>query len=170
MEELRFPRNAREGLLYGGIIAVVTAYIMMTFNLIKTMGYVDAELIVQTVVALPLLWVVVMLVMSFFVGKVSDAVLRRVLSPSDSANSRIVMNIVVCVSLMSMIMTALGPLVGSVPEGFLNLAGFENWFSNWPVNFCVAFWVEMLLAQPIARAVMRGIHIRQMRAARGVAE
>lgn len=170
MEELRFPRNAREGLLYGGLIAAITGYVMMTFNMVKSSGYVDADMIADTVIALPLLWVAIMLIMSLFVGRVSDAVVRRVLSPSDSANVRIVANIVVCVSLMSVIMTAVGPAVGSIPGGFLNLSGFEDWLSNWPVNFCVAFWVEMLLAQPLARTVMKRMHIRQTRTSGGAAD
>lgn len=141
MEELRFPRSAKEGILYGGLIALVTGYIMMTFNLVRSAGNIDADLITRTVIALPLLWIVVMIIMSLFVGRVSEAVVGRVIQPSDSANTRIVMNIVVSVTLMSAIMTAVGPIVGSVPGGVLYFTGFDDWIANWPVNFFVAFWI-----------------------------
>lgn len=169
MEELRFPRNGREGLLYGGIIALITCLIMMTFNIVKETGGIEQGLPTQIVTGLPLVWIAVMLLMTFFVGKVANIIMERVMQPSDSANTRIVLNIVICVSFMSVIMTAIGPLVGSIAGGMVNLMGFENWLSNWPVNFCVAFWVEMIIAQPAARAVMKRIHIRGMKAAREVA-
>lgn len=38
MEELRFPWNDREGLLYGGIIAGITAYLMVLFNMSRAIG------------------------------------------------------------------------------------------------------------------------------------
>ncbi len=163
MEELRLPRNNREGLLYGGVIAAITAFIMILFNMCKSLGGVEPEYIVQTIICLPLVWVVVMILMSFLVGRVADRVVRTFSSPSDSTNARIFMNIVCCVAMMSVIMTAVGPLVSSVFEGSLNLSGFENWLSNWPVNFCLAFWVEMLVAQPAARAVMRHIHLNAVK-------
>jgi len=46
------------------------------------------------------------------VGKISTAVIRRYLGPNDSTNAYIVFNIVVCVLLMSVILTFLGGLIG----------------------------------------------------------
>lgn len=163
MEELRFPRNGREGLLYGSVIALITCLIMMTFNLVKEAGGIEPELPVQIITGLPLVWIAAMLLMSLLVGKVSGIILGKVMAPSDSADTRIVLNIVVCVTMMSVIMTVVGPFMGSLAGGMLNLSGLENWLSNWPVNFCVAFWVELIVAQPAARSVMKRIHIRGMR-------
>lgn len=163
MEELRLPWNNREGLLYGGVIALITGFLMMTFNMCKTLGGVRPEYIENAIIAMPLLWVVIMLLMTFLVGRVSDYLIRRFGSQTDSVNARIVMNIVCCVAMMSVIMTAIGPLVGSLMSLTINLEGFENWINNWPVNFCVAFWIEMLLAQPIARMIMKRKHIRALK-------
>lgn len=159
MEDLRLPWNNKEGLLYGGIIAAITAFLMMLFNICRSNGGFEWEYLKESIICLPLLWAVVMLLMTFLVGKAADFIVHRFSAPSDSVNSRIVMNIVCCVTMMSIIMTALGPLVGSAITLQLNLYGFENWIYNWPINFCVAFWVEMALAQPTARTVMKRRHI-----------
>lgn len=163
MEELRLPWNNREGLLYGGVIALITGFLMMTFNMCKNLGGVRLEYIEDAVIAMPLLWVVIMLLMTFIVGRIADYFIRRYGSQNDCVNARIVMNIVCCVAMMSMIMTGVGPFVGSLMSGQINLAGFENWIYNWPVNFCVAFWIEMILAQPAARMVMKRLHIRALK-------
>lgn len=169
MEELRFPWNNREGLLYGGVIALITSFLMMTFNICKNKGGVELEYICNSIVALPFVWVAVMLIMSFVVGRIANWFLNRYMQPSDSANTRIVLNIVACVTCMSIIMTIVGPLVGSIPELTINLEGLYHWPVNWPVNFCVAFWIEMLIAQPTARSIMKRKHIRAIKRTKGAA-
>lgn len=163
MEELRMPWNDRDGLLYGGVIACITAYLMVLFNTAKVNGL-DAHTPLEALICLPAVWVVVMLLMSFLVGKVANNLLERYLQPSDSVNARIVANIVVCVTMMSAIMSALGPVIGTAVSGHLSFSEVYNWPRNWPVNFFVAFWIEMLLAQPAARAVMKRRHIRALKA------
>ena len=106
-----------------------------------------------------------MLLMTFVVGRIADLAINRYLVPSDSANTRILANIVVCVTCMSVIMSALGPIIGTMVEGDLSLEQTLRWPYNWPYNFCVAFWIEMALAQPAARAVMKGLHERRLRQA-----
>lgn len=163
MEELRLPWNDREGLLYGGIIAAITAFLMMLINICRSKGGFELEYMEQTLIGLPLVWAVVMLLMTFLVGRTANLIVNRFSAPSDSVNVHIVLNIVCCVTMMSVIMTALGPLIGSVMSLQLNIHGFENWIYNWPINFCIAFWIEMLLAQPTARMVMRRKHIRVLK-------
>ena len=162
MEELRFPWNDREGLLYSGIIAGITTYLMALFNMSRSIGDFRPEYLYQVIPTYIVVWVVVMLLMTFVVGKIADRTIGRYLLPSDSANSRILANVVVCVTCMSMIMSLLGPIIGTTVEGSLSLGQTLRWPYNWPYNFCVAFWIEMLLAQPAARAVMKGMHLRRI--------
>ena len=162
MEELRFPWNDKEGLLYGGIIAGITAYLMALFNMSRSIGDFRPEYLYQVIPTYIVVWVVVMLLMTFVVGKIADLAINRYLVPSDSANTRILANIVVCVTCMSVIMSALGPIIGTMVEGDLSLEQTLRWPYNWPYNFCVAFWIEMALAQPAARAVMKGLHERRL--------
>ena len=121
MEELRFPWNNREGLLYGGVISAITAYLMALFNMSRSIGDFRPEYILEVIPTYVVVWVVVMLLMTFIVGRIADYFIARYISPSDSANARIVANIVVCVTCMSMIMTAIGPIIGTVIEGHLSL-------------------------------------------------
>lgn len=45
--------------------------------------------------------------------------------------------------------------------GEFNTVNFENFLHIWPRNFGIAFWIELLIAQPIARFVMKKMHIMQ---------
>ena len=163
MEELRLPWNNRDGILYGGVIAIITATIMCEFNLCKTMGGMTVETFMNGLATVPLLVVIVMLLMTFVVGRVADMFVRRFTMPGDSFYTKIVFNIIACVLMMSMIMTVVGPTVGHLMEGVLTAEPIFDWPVNWPVNFCVAFWVEMLVAQPAARYVMKQRHIRVLK-------
>ena len=49
MEELRFPWNDKEGLLYGGIIAGITAYLMALFNMSRSIGDFRPEYLYQVI-------------------------------------------------------------------------------------------------------------------------
>ena len=163
MEELRLPWNNRDGILYGGVIAIITATIMCEFNLCRTMGGMTIETFIMGLATVPLLVVIVMLLMTFVVGRVADMFVRRFTMPGDSFYTKIVFNIIACVLMMSMIMTVVGPTVGHLMEGVLTAEPIFDWPGNWPVNFCVAFLVEMLVAQPAARHVMKRRHIRVLK-------
>lgn len=49
MEELRFPWNNREGLLYGGVISAITAYLMALFNMSRSIGDFRPEYILEVI-------------------------------------------------------------------------------------------------------------------------
>lgn len=163
MEELRLPWSNREGILYGGTFALITCFIMCEFNLLKGRGGIDVGTFMDGLISLPILWVIVMLLMTFVVGRVADRFVRTYTQPGDSFYPKIVFNIIACVLMMSAIMTVVGPTVGHLLGGELTAEPIVNWPANWPVNFCVAFWVEMLVAQPAARSLMKRKHIREIR-------
>ncbi|MDD2626504.1 MAG: hypothetical protein PHT00_00555 [Candidatus Methanomethylophilus sp.] len=163
MEELRLPWNAREGVLYGGVIALITAFIMSTLNIAQNNGGLDAGVIRTSLISLPVIWVVVMLLMVFVVGRIANRGMRRFVAPTDGFNTRIVFNIIFCVTMMSASMSFLGPFVGECLSMDITWQCAAEWASRWPTNFFAAFWVEVLLAQPTARAVMKHLHLRQLR-------
>lgn len=160
MKELRLPWNRREGLLYGGIIALITAMIMATFNIAQKYGKLDAEVLIISLKSLPIIWAVVMLLMLLIVGKVSNICVEKFTEPGDGFNTRIVFKIIFCVTMMSASMSFLGPLVGEIMSGEITWDCARNWIKVWPVNFFAAFWVELLVAQPFARYIMKNLHIR----------
>ena len=94
--------------------------------------------------------------------------MNRYITPTDSVNTFLCFNLIMCVLLMSVILTFVGGVVG---EGIAFLrygheldivALAEHWPEIWPRNFCIAFWVEMLIAQPAARMTMVAIHKKKM--------
>ena len=114
-----------------------------------------------------------MFIVAFFlantvVEKVAKVVVNKFVSPGDSSNTYICFNLIICVLLMSVILTflggligqSLGMLMGGPPVDAIGL--LEDWPIIWPRNFCVAFWIEMLIAQPAARKVMVWMHGSRM--------
>lgn len=155
MEEKRLPRNAKEGILYGGIIAIITALVMMFLNISTSYGRIDLEVIKKILCLTPIMWVLAMLLESLIVGRISEKLVDKFCAKTDSFNARILFNILFCVTMMSAIMTIVGGMIGM---GKISIEPIKMFFHHWPRNFCVAFWCEILLAQPAARKVMTIIH------------
>ncbi len=38
----------------------------------------------------------------------------------------------------------------------------KNFLTAWPRNFCVVLWFELLIVQPLGRAVMKLIHTKKV--------
>lgn len=158
MEEKRLPRSQKEGLLYGSIICLVTVIVMLFLNIGTSIGRIDFNTIAIILKMVPVIFIVAMLVESFVVGKIAGKLVEKFSNPSDGFNAKILFNILFCVTGMSAIMTIIGGMIG---QGKISLEPFETFLSHWPRNFCVAFWCEILLAQPLARFVMKSIHKKE---------
>lgn len=55
----------------------------------------------------------------------------------------------------------IGVIESWVVQRHISVDPIQEFFYHWPKNFCIAFWIEMLLAQPIARFVMKTMHVKQ---------
>ena len=75
--------------------------------------------------------------------------------PEDSFRAHMVANILCTVFLMSVFLTVVGTWIGSRQ---ITLEPIRTFFYKWPRNFSISFAVELLVAQPIARLVMRKLH------------
>lgn len=159
MMDQRLPWSKKEGLIYGGLIALITCIVMMSFNVIVNNGF-DPEILARSMLSLPFVWLAAMLLMSFVVGHIASVVVSKFAGPNDGFYATITFNIIACVLMMSACMTIIGPSIGHIMQGESVISAFQQWPSAWPRNFCVAFWCEMLLAQPIARALMKHIHAK----------
>lgn len=156
MEETRLPRSGKEGLLYGGVICLVTVIVMLTLN-IGTLFGLSLQTLFIILRLIPIIWVVAMLIESLIIGKIAEKLVVKFTEPSDGFNTRILFTILFCVTGMSATMTIVGSLIGNG----LSLEPFKTFFLHWPRNFCVAFWCEILLAQPAGRLVMKILHKNQ---------
>ena len=168
----RLPHNPREGIVYGCVIASISSLLIGGYNVFDNMGYsLDefGDFAAQFIIVWPVVFLLAFFLANTIVGKTAGFVVNKVMGPEDSVNARIILNIVVCVTLMSIILTFLGGLVGETIGSLMGGPGvdvmdlLENWPYIWPRNFCIAFWVEMLIAQPAARAVMVWAHTPKKR-------
>ena len=165
------PWNAREGIIYGVIIALLSSLIIGGYNVFDSMGYsIDefGEFLKKYLVIWPFVFITAFVLATTVVSWIANRVVRKYIGPQDSANAYICFNLIINVLLMSVILSFLGGVVG-LSVGHL-LGGpsvdivqlAENWPRIWPRNFCIAFWVEMLIAQPAARFAMVKIHEKKM--------
>jgi len=95
-----------------------------------------------------------MLLEMFIVGKMADKLVNVFSLPTDSLNANILFRTFFTVIGMSIIMTIVG---GSLANGF-SLETIKEFPISWPRNFCVVIFWELIIAQPIARTVMRIMH------------
>jgi hypothetical protein len=171
MQEFRLPWNAREGIIYGCVIAALSSLIIGGYNVYDNMGYTldtFGDFAARYIVIWPVMFLVAFTLANTVVGWGAKKIVHRYIGPEDSSNAYLCFNLIACVLLMSVILTFLGGLVGET-IGYL-LGGtpidvmelIENWPRIWPRNFCIAFWVEMLIAQPAARMVMVRMHKAKM--------
>lgn len=156
-EEVRLPKNGKEGLLYGIIICTITVIIMTTMNISLQFKRLDGEVALLILKAIPIILIIAMLLESLIIGRIADRLVEKFSEPTDGFNAKILFNILFCVLGMSACMTIFGDMMGNG----ISLASFTRFPSHWPKNFCVALWCEILLAQPLARFAMRKLHSHQ---------
>lgn len=159
MKEKRLPRNGKEGLLYGGVIAFITVIVMLSLNVFTAVHKINLDILLSIIKLISIIWVIVMLLEGLVVGKISNKLVEHFSSEGDGFNAKILFNILFCVTFMSISMTIIGGMIGM---GKFTLEPFKTFLTHWPRNFCVAFWCEILLAQPIARFVMKLIHSKDL--------
>lgn len=97
----------------------------------------------------------------FVAGPLVGKIMPKFMGKTDGFNARILLNTLLNVTVLSMLLTIIGTWVGMKQ---VSLEPFQNFLHIWPRNFGIAFWIELLLAQPIARNVMKKLHARQERA------
>ena len=164
MQENRLPQNSKEGLLYGAVIAGITAFIMCAINVSLGAGRIDGQVIISIIYSFPLFFVLAMLMEHFVAGPFAEFMCRKFGGETDGFNARILFRILFTVLGMSFIMTWLGLIYGElVSTGTVTTQVFTDFLLAWPRNFFLAFWIEILIAQPIARKVMKTVHARKQR-------
>ena len=83
-------------------------------------------------------------------GKINHFLIRKFVKETDSKNSFILFNCFFIVTMMSLIMTIIGGLLGG--DNFKTI--FTEFFIRWPRNFCAAFFLNILFAGPFSRFVL----------------
>lgn len=155
MKDNRLPHNSKEEIIYGGVICLITVIIMLILNIGVAFNGFSTEAILSILKLIPIIWVIAMLLEGLVVGKISTKLVNKFTEKTDGFNTKILFNILFCVTAMSFSMTIIGGMIGT---GSISMEPIITLPSHFPRNFFVAFWCEILLAQPIARLVMKIMH------------
>jgi len=149
------PRSARESLLFVLVISLISVNIIPVIISGLSIGF-TIDMWAGVLRVLPLLWLVVISVV-MLTRKPAMWLTGLVVRKGDSFRAHIFADTLCSVLLISVILTVVGSWIGTWS---LTTEPLVHFFENWPRNFMIAFGVEALLAQPVARLVMRGHHRR----------
>lgn len=153
---MRLPRNGKEFTLFLGIISILSVNIIAPLITMFEIGF-SLEAWRATYQVMPIIWVFV-IIFVLLTHQPAEKMANSIVGKDDSFNSKMTINILCNVFLMSIFMTVIGTWVGMRS---VNMFALTNFFHVWPRNFAIAFGVELLIAQPIAREVLYRLHLVQ---------
>lgn len=147
------PRNRKEFALYMAIVSLLSVNIIAPLITCFEAGF-RLRVWADVIRVLPFIWLsVIALVLITF--KPAEYLTRRIVAQTDSFNSKIIVNILCSVFLMSIFLTVIGTWIGTRQ---LSMDPLRMFFHRWPRSFAISFAVEALVAQPAARLAMAAIH------------
>lgn len=154
----KLPRNKKEFALFIAVISILSVNIIAPLITCFEMGF-QLEVWADVLHVLPLIWVcvVILVLLTYYPA---ENICNRIVHENDSFRSKIIINILCTVFLLSIFLTVFGTWIGS---RHISLEPIEMFFYKWPRNFAISFAVELLVAQPIARFVMAKLHDYQSR-------
>lgn len=156
-KESRLPQNAKEGILFMLIISLISVNTIAPLIVGLERGF-SKEVYFDTVKILPIMWVIVILLVRLVAGPLVGKIMPKFVGQTDGFNARVLLNTLLNVTVLSLCLSIIGSWVGNAKFSF---DPFKNFLHIWPRNFGIAFWIELIIAQPIARFVMKKIHQRQ---------
>lgn len=155
--DARLPRNAKEGILFLLIVSIISVNTIAPLIVGLERGF-SKEVYLDTLKIIPFMWVIVVLLVKLVAGPIVGKVMPKLMGQTDGFSARILLNTLLNVSVLSILLSIFGTWVGTK---HISLDPFKNYLHIWPRNFGIAFWIELLVAQPIARFVMKTIHAKQ---------
>ncbi|ALV22623.1 MULTISPECIES: hypothetical protein [Carnobacterium] len=156
-QENRLPKNGKEGFLYGTIIVTLSVLVMGSINMIIAAGEFNKDVAMTMLVALPIIWVIVMIIEPLAIGRWAEFISSKFISPTDGFAARIMFRTLFTVLGMSFTMTIIGDIFGNG----LSADSFTHFINAWPRNFLLALFFESVIIQPFARFVMVKMHAAQ---------
>lgn len=160
-KEPRLPQNWQEGILFMLIISFISVNTIAPIIMFAERGF-SWQTYKEALMILPVMWIIVMILVRFVAGPLVGKIMPRFIGKTDGFNSRVLWNIILNVTILSLLLSIIGTWVG---QGEISMYPFENFLHIWPRNFGIAFWIEALIAQPIARFCMKKLHETQDRKA-----
>lgn len=153
---MRLPRNSKEFPLFLLIVSLLSVNIIAPIIAMLENGF-KWEVWLNVLVVLPFIWVAVIIFVLLTNGP-AKWLTNKIISPTDSFNAHIVVELLCNVLLMSVILTVVGTWIGTRNISWAPVAHF---IELWPRNFTIAFAVEALIAHPVAHFLMHHYHLRK---------
>ncbi len=150
---MKLPRNKKEFALFMAIISIISVNIIAPLITCFEVGF-HMHVWADTLKVIPFVWMSVIAIV-LITYKPAEWMTARIVHQEDSFRSHIVVNILCTVFLMSILLTVVGTWIGNRQ---VSIEPVRLFFFKWPRNFSISLAVEMLIAQPIARAVMFKMH------------
>ena len=155
------PKSKKEEVVYGACMSVIMVYFMVLLNVCIHSGGVNLDSIMLTFKAFLPVFIAVIIIENLAVDRVKNAIVKRVSKVEDSPAAQTVITALCIVTMMSMVMTIVGSMIGG--ESFNSI--IAEYFTRWPRNFCAAMFVNLAIATPVSRTVVNGMHKRSAAAA-----
>ncbi|KUP25962.1 hypothetical protein [Paenibacillus sp. DMB5] len=162
--ENRLPQSPKESLIFMLIISIISVNTIAPIITGLQFGF-SMKNYLETLKVIPIMWIIVILLVSFVAGPLVGRVMPKFVGQTDGFNARILLNTLLNVTVLSILLTIIGTWVGTKQ---ISLEPFQHFFYSWFRNFGVAFWIELVIAQPIARFVMKKLHSKQARKVKAV--
>ncbi|WP_399890306.1 hypothetical protein ACGH7X_29285 [Streptomyces sp. BBFR51] len=149
------PRNPKESVTFMLVIAVISVNTIPVVIGGLTSGFTLA-MWTGLLRVMPVLLVAVVAVV-LLTMKPAQLLTSRLVRPGDSFRAHMILNALCSVLLISLVMTVVGTWIGTRQ---ISTEPLDQFAHLWPRNCTIAFLIEALLAQPVARQVMRLHHQR----------
>ncbi len=150
---MKLPRNKKETALFMAIISIISVNIIAPLITCFEFGF-NLKTWANVLKVIPVIWICV-IALVLLTHKPAAWLTSKIIEKDDSFKAHMLANTLCTVLLMSVFLTIIGTWIGS---GQISMEPINRFFHKWPRNFAISFAVEMLIAQPIARAVMTKIH------------
>lgn len=153
---MKLPRNKKEFVLFMAVISIISVNIIAPIITSFEIGVFSMEVWKNSIKSIPFIWIsVIILVLVTY--RAAEWMTGKLVAKDDSFNAHIIINILCAVFLMSIFLTVIGTWIGS---GKISMEPINMFFFKCPRNFAISFAVELIIAQPIARAVMVMLHTK----------
>ena len=147
------PTNKKEGLIYGISMCLIMVFFMGLLNISIHLGKLNLTSLKTAIIAFPVTFIIAFLLENIIIGKINHFLLEKFAGKSDSKNAYILFNCFFIVTMMSLLMTIVGGLLGG--DTLQTVLG--EFFIRWPRNFCAAFFLNILVAGPVSRTILKAI-------------
>lgn len=149
------PQTKFQDFIYTIIMVIVMVYAMVCYNVAVNIGGLSNSVFLIALKELPIMGVIAFLLEFFLIGKVSQKLAFRLVNPKEDKP------IFVILTISSIIVCFMCPIMSFIGSTFFNFNGITNVFSNWikttVLNFPMALCWQIFYAGPLVRLIFKKI-------------